>query len=547
MLNLKDSAEARFWYHNVSAGVLAWLLGTVVGAELQPYLWLLLGRPLAAFAVTLLPPTTAGEVRPYLTAAALFGLGLVNLLDPRGGVLAVCVVLLCLLCDVAVDGVSAAYCKDTERLGRLAQGILARGCGLGLGLLCAPFVTEWPEISRSPLSYPMLALALLWALIPEQPDRTSWRARREGQEVRRTAAYDTFAAYRDRPMIAALAVLFAVAVLSGTFGVTLSPLAILSPSLLSEWLAFPLQWLGAVSACAMLAMTLERLSNRLLLALSFPLLLACSGLRVAGGGEPYLTPVLWMSAGLAMLVACRRLVAVPLRSRYLQAAIPLTVWSLGLLAGQTPTDKSSLLLLRIASAVVMVVSTLWTVRNWGTASRITSESVDDEKRTGRGRHGDRKFDFEAAPAAPGRRRPGRYLARLWFFLTIRFPVTFVMVVLGSFALAALMHSGEAKKAWQQRAESMWKAMQTELFLSSLKRRLEEEMLASNRVPKDWAQFVAHNFELDGRPLKDRDFWGTPLQFTTLPREIHIVSAGPDRKHGTKDDLERYAVKPDGVQ
>lgn len=547
MLNLKDNADARFWYHNISAFLLAWLLGTAVGAELKPYLWILLARPLAAIGVTLLPPTTAGEARPYLVGSGLLCLGLVNLLAPDGLPLAVSLALLCLFADTAVDGVMAASCPEKERLGRLGQGILARGSGLGLGLLCAPLLAKWPELSRSPLSYPLLVLVLLWALLPERPDRAAWKPSRDGHEVRTATVMDSLEVLRERPMATALLVLLAVSALSGTYGVTLSPLAILSPDLLSQWLAYPLHWLGGAAACAMMALTLERASNRSLLAFSFSLLLVCAGVMGSGRGGPYLTPVLWMVAGLAMMVACRRLIAVPLRSPYLQATVPITVWALGVLAGQTPTSRDGVLWLRLASAVVVATATVWTLRNWGAASRLIFHRVTETERRIHDRHGDRKLDFEAAPQMMEGRSRTRWLSRIWFFLTIRFPVTFAMVVLASFVLAGGWHVADQRKEWEKRTQSMWKSMQTQLFLTSLKRRLEEEMLASNRVPTDWNQFVSNNFELDGRPLKNRDFWGTALLFDSQAGKVRIASAGPDRKHGTPDDLQRFASKPDGVR
>jgi hypothetical protein len=131
-------------------------------------------------------------------------------------------------------------------------------------------------------------------------------------------------------------------------------------------------------------------------------------------------------------------------------------------------------------------------------------------------------------------------------LTVRFPITLTLAIAGSFAVAGLWHARDSKATYQSRVKDAWLGMQTQLFLTSLKLRVHEEMLTSNRIPNDWPGFIAASFQLDGRPMKDRDFWGTPLHFEVLPNEVRIVSAGPDRKLSTPDDIERRALRPDGV-
>ena len=121
------------------------------------------------------------------------------------------------------------------------------------------------------------------------------------------------------------------------------------------------------------------------------------------------------------------------------------------------------------------------------------------------------------------------------------------LLVASLTLAGTWHAWDERKSFEQQTRGMWITVKTQLFLTSLQRRTEEEMLASNRVPTDWADFIAKSFELDGRPLKDQDFWGTPLHFDSLPGEVMIVSAGPDKKLFTPDDLMRLAKKPHGVR
>ena len=91
-----------------------------------------------------------------------------------------------------------------------------------------------------------------------------------------------------------------------------------------------------------------------------------------------------------------------------------------------------------------------------------------------------------------------------------------------------------------------KVFQTKLFLSSCSRRLYEEMAATQRVPHDWENFIAGNFNEEGRPMLDRDAWGRPFQFIDSGKEVLISSAGPDRTYDTSDDISIGVEKPAGT-
>jgi hypothetical protein len=562
-LNLKHSAEARFWFLNLGAFLTAGLLSAVVGARLEPFLWLLLLRPLAAMAITLLRPTSAGDLRPYLLAATLACLATVPFVNPSGAVFPLAVMALYCLVDPSLDALMARHCPDFEWLGRMGQLVLMRSCGLGVGLLAGTFLAG-PDWGRPIFAAGLLALALMLALVSERPDRCDFWPSLVGTEIRRATLIDSLAQWRGPSrlrlsghqtdsgreavpgLLGAAMVLFAVAVLAGTFQSMAYSVALLTPLTLSEWLARPGHLLGALLMTAVLALLLERLPQQTLNTLCYPLLLLAMAARLTGPPHPAIPILLQMACGLALLVAFRQtLAAQPLVDPTLRAALPSTIWSLGLLAGQTPLGSQALNLARAACCLMVLIALIATLRSWQTPTSIRSVEVQRSDPR-EGRHGDKTIDFEAAPGVVRKRR-SRWLSRLWYALTVRFPVTLTLAALTALVVAGVWHARDHKDSWEQRTHGVWVAMKSQLFLTALKHRAEEEMLASNRVPSNWAHFIAIHFELDGRPLKDRDFWGTPLHFETHPKHVRIVSAGPDKKLFTSDDLERSAHKPDGVR
>lgn len=556
--NLKDSVEARLWFFNLAGLLAAMLLGCAVGPALPPFLWLAAARLLSALLLMMLPPTALGLFRPYLAAGSLLCLLLAQVLPAAGLANQLALGLLFLLIDPSLDALLAQRCPEHEWLGRMGQLLTARMAGLVLGLGLSGVVMADPAWGRLVVSVPLLTLILLFALTSEgtEPEERpgygqaglipeTFRPRRLSSPAHRLDTLrDSLQALAQPVVLQSLSVLLAVAVLAGGSASALYPVPMLSESVLRSWLNHPGLPLGLAAACALLALALERLSRQSLRAIGYSVTLLTLTAHLARPGDPGFLAALQLASGLALLVAHRQTLAAQIGvDPCLRGSVPLMVWTAGMLTGEVLIPTPLLNPSRLLCATVLLLSLLATIKHWKVTTVTEAEVLDDREP---GRHGDRAFDFVAGPSADHRRRRGSRLRRVWHYLTIRFPVTLTLVVLGSFAAAATWHASDNKKSWEEKTRGVWLATQTNLFLTSLKLRTEEEMLASSRVPDDWAAFIAANFELDGRPMKDRDFWGTPLHFDVLPKEVRIVSAGPDRKLDTPDDLQRSARRPDGV-
>lgn len=550
MIALRTSGEARFWVLNLGSLVLALLLGLTLGVELEPFLWLLLLRPLLAALLTLLPPTSAGDLRPYTVGATLLCLGLVWLAGAFSTLSLVAVLALYCLVDPALDAMLVGRCPEPEWLGRTAQMAWLRSVGLALGMVSRSLILGRPDWS-GPLYTGLLMVLACSLAVPESPDRKSLFPRRHGREVRSATLGDSLRALRRREAVGNLLVLFSVATLAGGALPLLLPVPLVTADLLSVWMLHSTIWWGLSLFCVLLALLLERVSWPRLAVPCYALLLLAGAAQMLGAPWPTLPYFVAVLAALSVLVAFRQAVAGQSEmDPCLRAAVPAWVWALGVVAGQTlsgPTLTAS----RLVGGLVVGAALVLTLSRWRPMVRVTSATVieneSDRRARGQGRHGDKTLDFTAAPTPVVERGRSRWPGKLWFMLTVRFPVTLTLAVLAGLLVAGSWHVRDHKQGWRQRAEGAWVRCQTELFLTSLKHRLEEEMLASNRVPTNWRTFVANHFQLDGRPLKDRDFWGTPLHFDVLPHEVRIVSAGEDKTLFSGDDLERSAHRPSGVR
>ncbi len=541
LVNLKDSAEARFWILHLGAILAAFLVGYLVGPRLAPFLSLLVCRPFVAIAITLLPTSRWGRYRPYLVIGALAVAALCWAFPPRGTVIFLLAMTYFLLLDLSLDALMVECCPEEEWLGKTAGLGWARSVGLLGGLMASGISAVSPLWT---VSVPLLVLAALFALCREKPSHYT-----EAETPRLASVVDCLRIWlASKEIWGAGLVLGAASILAGVSGTTIFPVVVLSPTTIAEWLNDPWTWTGAGLSWVMLALVFERISVAGLILFLYPLAIVSAWLGGPFGWWPLLPHLL---LGLATLTAYRRLLSVQKEKidPCLRAAIPLTLWALGQLLGEAIVSlwPEYTTAVKIAASLAMAVATVSIGNRWRPGVRITSTELSALNRPATSeRHGDRAFDFEAAPNARRKTR-SRWLIRLWYLVTVRFPVTLTLIALTSFMLTGVWHVTEQKGSWERRTRGAWLTLQTELFLTSLTQRLEEEMLASSYVPRDFGAFIGSAFQLNGRSMQDRDFWGTPLYFQVLPKEIRIVSAGPDKKHFTPDDITRTAAKPEGVR
>lgn len=516
------------------------MLGYLVGPQLVPFLSLLACRPFVAIVLTLMATGRERSYRPSLLMGALALAALVHLVPARGTMVYLLVMAYLLMLDLVLDSLIVRCCPEEEWVGKTAGLGVARAMGLLAGLVVSGL--HWLSASWC-VALPLWGIALLWAVCAE--------GKEAGPQVQTPGIGLVIDSLRtwvtSWPVWESSLLLMAVALLAGLAGTTLFPLVVLAPATIADWLADPWTWLGSGILWVLLALVVERFTLPSLVGLTLPLSVA--GVWLAGSNGVW--PLgFQLVLGLAALTAHRGVLAAQGKSvdSVLRAAIPLTLWALGQLAGDSLLTRWPGAVIPVkALASLMLLTALWPAyRRWSPRVRISSSEVERRCEAGSGRHGDRTFDFEAAPEVRSKQR-SRWLARLWYLLGIRFPVTIAILLSGSFLLAGLWHLSAQRGTWRARAENAWLAFQTELFVSRLKVRLEEEMFASNRVPRDWANFIGSSFQLNGRAMQDRDFWGTPLHFDNLPKEVSIVSAGADRKLFTRDDISRKAQKPQGVR
>ncbi len=538
--DLNQSSEARFWVLHLGALLAAFLVGYLVGPRLAPFLSLLLCRPFVALAITLLPRSRWGRYRPYLVSGALVVAALGWFLPPRGTTVFLLAMAYFLLLDISLDALVVDCCPAQEWLGKTAGLGWARSVGLLAGLVVSG--SAWiPPVWA--VTGPLLLLGGIFAVCGEREEQQV-----EPETPRIAAVVDGIQTWlTSKPIWGASLGLLAVSILSGGAGTTLFPVVVMSPSTIAEWLADPWTWCGAGLSWVLLALVFERISVEALILTLYPLALVAAWL---GGPMGWWPLVLHLILGLATLTAHRQhLTAQGDRvDPCLRAVVPLLLWALGQLLGEALATgwPEQFKVGKAGVTVVMLGAIFSAARVWRPSVRITSQERLGERATESERHGDRTFDFEAAPIAK-RRRSSPWLVRLWYLVTVRFPVTLTLIVFACFSLAGLWHMTEQKGSWEKRTRGAWLTLQTELFLTSLTHRLEEEMLASGHVPRDLGAFIGASFQLNGRPMKDRDFWNTPLDFQVLPKELRLRSAGPDKKLFTPDDITRTVPKPDGVK
>lgn len=531
------------------------LLGSVIEAALAPFLWLIIARPFVGLALSLLPPLKMGRVRPWVLGSA--GLAAVaTLLFPiEGPQCYLAVLLVYLVTDICLDGFYVQYYAEPQWVSSGAVLIISRTLGVVFGLLLDSLVVFAPHWqSRSVQT--QLALLLLFVLVfREKPGETflslKTRPRPEGRNWFKPALSNAV----EWRTLTAWGRLLSVTALLGLVGGETLPYVVLSLPRVLGWAEAPLEWLavlmlGSCLACVVSGLALKRL---LIGSLSVFLsaVLACS-LPVPSSGALLGMQVSGIVAALVCLRAClssAHRIPPPLRGALFSVSWVVStlafVWCLNNLEPNYALVLKGFLIGLVGFFVVVAIR-----QPEPTPEMLNPfEDADRERRRrGEGLHGDKTLDFTAVPESPSRRKGRRSFSYFFYTLTVRFPITLILIILTSGVLAMTWELVDSKEALKKRGEDTWKRIRTEFFLTSLAHRISEEMLASSRVPKDWTKFVETNFaNIDGRQISDVDFWGTPLEFQVTPDDVSVTSAGVDREFQTEDDITRTVSRPQGVK
>lgn len=554
-VSLELSKEWRFWYFAALSGLGSLLLGSMVGTSWQAFGWLIFSRPLVALVLTLLPPLTMGDYRPYLAASAL-GTLLVSLLgDVNGQAFFLLALGLYLVVDVACEALVVERSLAYEWLGQWAQILALRAVGLYLGLFLATMFADTSESFTHLVQGLLAVLTLTTFLVKEASSDRVLHLGLKAERIPRIAlVIDSLRSWVSGPSARASLGLFWLAALSGLMGSRLLPIAILEETSLVQSLSEPGHWLIVYGSLVVLSLCMETLRREPVLLFVYSLFVSAIVLKLMGVVTDKGNLFVEVASGMALLGSLTSALWVQDRvDPRLRTSALCLVWTGGLWMGEafkaqtSPEVLATSILIGILGALFMMGSLVYRLKPL--AHVETTHLLDDEQeRRARGQslHGDKKLDFTAVPMeAPAKRR--HLVSRIWHFFTIRLPVSVMLALVLGLTLAALWQSSAQKKKFKSQVDDTWKQLETSLFLSSLGRRVTEEMLASNRVPRNWPEFISANFQLDGRPMKDRDFWNTPLQFQVTPKKVRLISAGPDKKHGTKDDIGREVLKPDGVR
>ncbi len=348
--------------------------------------------------------------------------------------------------------------------------------------------------------------------------------------------------------------LMAVTSLLGLAGADTLPYVVLSLPRVVSWTSAPLEWLAVLVSGCTLAALVGGLKLRTLLVGSLSVFL--SAVLASSLPIPSLGAQLGMQvAGIVAALACLRAVLasaleIPPIFRGALFSVSWVLFSLSLVwCTNNLSGSVSLVLKGILIGLVAIFVVLAIRESDEPPIKLSPFTEERDRHTrGEGLHGDKTHDFTAGPEVK-RRKKGRYSFRYYFYaLTVRFPISLALIIITAALLALLFEGVESKEKWRKRGNDIWNHARTELFLTSLSHRVREEMLASNKVPRDWTEFVDTNFDnIEGRDRMDLDFWETPLEFITRPEEVEIRSAGADLEMGTDDDLSRTVKRPQGVK
>ena len=104
-------------------------------------------------------------------------------------------------------------------------------------------------------------------------------------------------------------------------------------------------------------------------------------------------------------------------------------------------------------------------------------------------------------------------------------ILIVLAIIGILLTIAIPNLFKAEEAAKKRA--------TEMEMRGIIAAIYNYRLANYSLPNSLKVLVDEGY-IKSEALKDE--WGTDYKFSLVNNEITVVSAGPDRKFGTKDDI-----------
>lgn len=527
----------------LTLGIVVLLANLLLGSRYLPtttYFWGLgLSRLGLAVLLAFVPATNCGRFRPLVAVGCLL-----TLLPLPTSLFTF--LLTYLLLEITVDTLTVEF--STEQDIPLQFGFFAalRTLGLWLGLLLQNSGLNLPLGLPQLRQACLAAFLIFWLMVKEKKsDRQVCSGLVSTEVPAKTRLTDTLHFLSQPRALAALANLTLVALLAGSLTHGVLPYPLLYPDQATGW------FLGVLSTVKLIGLGLIWTWLIEKLPLGFQLLTASSACLLCAL-SPALSLERWqdylMGALLGgILTGCRAVLRETHRVQAsLRSSILVTIWIVGCLGGETlAATLSTTQLNRVAGlfAVGFVLYSLLSLGHYSQkAKKQEKQSLERSER-----FGDRTLDFEGAPGPPPRRGRWNPFRGLFDLLFVNLPVKIFLALTIAFFLTLGISLYQRKASFQHELESSVKVFRTKLFLSAIKRRLTEEMLASRRVPTDWSSFIAGTFHSEGKPLDDIDPWGNPYRFTTTDSQVLIVSAGPDQRYGSADDLEQAVDKPSGVR
>ena len=481
------------------------LLGTLcLGYSFLPttsYFWGLgAGRFLIALLLTLLPHTNGGQFRPLLFALGAVTLSL-TILHPASLLETLSLLFYYLALDAVLDALVIDYASEEDALLELGGLSASRLLGLWGGLFL-----QNANLTRLGLSSQYIVpaallttIVVLFVLREHKDDRFLPTGLSSGKSDK--SRFLKLGQLQIAPALLSLLSFFIVSVIAGIQVGTVLPYPLLHPQVAGDWMMNLVPNLQLIVVGLFALLLLEKLGLRWQV-LQVGVVLVLLGPMERVHLMPDWTHNLWGLFLAAILWSGRAV----LRELYrldpiLRAASVVSLWTVGNLLGSQAAPPGMKHYLVMGGTALVTVHSLWSFKRYSRPAK-TIDSTPAAQRSER--FGDRTQDFEGVETPPPQKPLGRTLRRLSSYLLVNLPVTLLLSTIVFTTLYGAWQVAGHRKTWESQYRTALKVFRTQLFLNAFSRRLYEDMTAPQRVPDDWASFLANTFSSDGKPRRQEN-------------------------------------------